>query len=303
MKKILLFLFIMNELSVGLHAQSVSINTDGSVPHASSILDIKSTDKGLLIPRMTSAQRIGIASPATGLLVFDTNSNSFWYYAGTTWINLTTGWSLGGNGGTNAFHFIGTTDYTPLLFKVNNELAGQLGLAAGNTAWGYQTLTNNTTGSDNLALGWAALNSNSTGSRNVAMGGNVLQNNTTGSNNTASGYQALIRNTTGWDNTASGYQSLYYNTTGISNTATGSASLVHNSTGSRNTATGSFSLLNNTTGFDNIATGYQPEKEIQLPATGPWSRIQLPLIIQLQVLLHWATLQQVEVIQQTEVMH
>jgi len=42
-------------------------------PDASSILDLTSTSKGLLAPRMTSAQRTAIASPATGLLVYQTD--------------------------------------------------------------------------------------------------------------------------------------------------------------------------------------------------------------------------------------
>jgi hypothetical protein len=58
-------------------AQSVGINTDGSTPNPSALLDVKSTDKGLLIPRMSTAQRTAITSPATGLMVFDTNTGSF----------------------------------------------------------------------------------------------------------------------------------------------------------------------------------------------------------------------------------
>lgn len=51
-----------------LHAQ-VAINTDNSAPGASAMLDVKSTFKGLLAPRMTTAQRNAIASLAEGLLV------------------------------------------------------------------------------------------------------------------------------------------------------------------------------------------------------------------------------------------
>lgn len=63
----------------------VAINMDGSLPHSSAMLDLKSVMGGVLIPRMTTAERTGIASPATGLLVFDTNTNTFWYYNGTQW--------------------------------------------------------------------------------------------------------------------------------------------------------------------------------------------------------------------------
>ncbi len=66
-------------------AQSVGINTDGSAPNSSAMLDVKSTTKGLLIPRLTSAERAAIATPAQGLMVFDTDTKSFWFYDGTIW--------------------------------------------------------------------------------------------------------------------------------------------------------------------------------------------------------------------------
>ena len=50
----------------------VGINTDGSSPDPSSIVDAKSSTKGFLIPRMTAAQRDAITSPAAGLMVFCT---------------------------------------------------------------------------------------------------------------------------------------------------------------------------------------------------------------------------------------
>src|SRR5690349_20787668 len=85
-----------------LNAQSVAINTDGTVAHSSAMLDIKTTSKGLLIPRMSSSQRTSISSPATGLMVFDTDTNTFWYFNGTAWTNLSgAGWFLTGNAGTN----------------------------------------------------------------------------------------------------------------------------------------------------------------------------------------------------------
>lgn len=56
-------------------------------PDGSSMLEITSTSKGVLIPRMTSAQRSAISSPATGLLVFDTTTQSFWFYT-SSWDEL-----------------------------------------------------------------------------------------------------------------------------------------------------------------------------------------------------------------------
>jgi hypothetical protein len=81
MKKLILFLLLVPGIS--LYSQ-VAINTDGANPDASAMLDVKSTSSGLLIPRMTFTQRNAIASPATGLLVYQTNSSpGFYYNAGT----------------------------------------------------------------------------------------------------------------------------------------------------------------------------------------------------------------------------
>ncbi len=57
-------------------------------PHASAALEVSSTSKGVLIPRMTTAQRIAIATPQTGLLVFDITTNSFWFRGTAAWVEL-----------------------------------------------------------------------------------------------------------------------------------------------------------------------------------------------------------------------
>lgn len=66
----------------------VAVNEDGNTASPSAMLDIKSISRGVLIPRMTTAQRTAIAAPATSLLVFDTDTNSFWFYNGTQWEQL-----------------------------------------------------------------------------------------------------------------------------------------------------------------------------------------------------------------------
>lgn len=58
-----------------------------NTPHSSSALDIYSDTKGIFLPRMPSSVRTGIAA-AQGLLVFDTDTNTYWYYNGTIWIEL-----------------------------------------------------------------------------------------------------------------------------------------------------------------------------------------------------------------------
>lgn len=76
------FLPLIMLLSVTFYvrAQNVGISTDSSTPDNSAMLDVKSTEKGMLIPRMTMAQRNLIASPATGLLVYQTDGTSGFYF-------------------------------------------------------------------------------------------------------------------------------------------------------------------------------------------------------------------------------
>ena len=77
MKKIFLLLIIILSISLNTFSQSVSINNDGSAPNANAILDIKASNKGLLIPRTSTVTRLTIPN-TKGLLVYDTTSNSFW---------------------------------------------------------------------------------------------------------------------------------------------------------------------------------------------------------------------------------
>lgn len=74
--------------------KGVSVNEDATPAHPSAMLDVKSFDRGVLIPRMNSSQRTAIAAPAKGLVVFDITTNTFWFYNGSTWIEL-----VGGSGG------------------------------------------------------------------------------------------------------------------------------------------------------------------------------------------------------------
>jgi len=74
-------------IALGSHllGQSAAINTTGASADPSAILDVQATDKGMLIPRMSTPDREGINNPAEGLMVYDTDSDVFWYYDGTAW--------------------------------------------------------------------------------------------------------------------------------------------------------------------------------------------------------------------------
>ncbi|MBK7214894.1 MAG: tail fiber domain-containing protein [Bacteroidales bacterium] len=256
-------LFILLILSLGIHLSAqVAINTDGTSPAGSAMLDVKSTTKGLLAPRMTSAQRLAIPSPVAGLLVFDNSTGTYWYYNGSIWNNLTPAvnavWSITGNTFIDSsLNFIGTIDNKPLRFRINNTWAGELNPSTSNVFLGRNAGQSNTSGNSNVAIGEQSLSANSTGGYNSAIGFNSLGFNTTGNDNTASGAYALYHNTTGIENTAMGRNALFALTTGSSNSATGKDALLATTTGDANTANGYRTMFSNITGGYNVATGYQ----------------------------------------------
>jgi len=120
MKQLYIFCFITFACFFNLKAQ-VGINT--TTPDASAALDITSTNQGVLIPRMTQVQRVAIASPATGLLVFQTdNTVGFYYYNGASWATFGggSGWALTGDSSTAAgTNFVGTTDAQGLVIATS----------------------------------------------------------------------------------------------------------------------------------------------------------------------------------------
>ena len=88
----LLFATLLLALASVSYAQSVGINSDGSAPNSSAMLDVKSLTTGFLAPRMTESQKNAIDSPATGLLIFQTNETpGFYYYNGSSWSLVGTG--------------------------------------------------------------------------------------------------------------------------------------------------------------------------------------------------------------------
>jgi hypothetical protein len=104
MKKIFTLLLISNGLCVAALSQTGSIGIGTINPDASAVLDIQTTSKGMLIPRMTTMQRNAIPTAATGLLVFDNSTGSFWFKSSTNWVELAdTMNSLWKRSGTNIY--------------------------------------------------------------------------------------------------------------------------------------------------------------------------------------------------------
>ena len=91
MNRLLSILFISSVFcTTGVYAQNVGVGT--SSPDNSAKLDVTATDGGLLIPRMTEVQRDAIATPATGLMIFQTDGTvGFYYYDGAAWTAIGSG--------------------------------------------------------------------------------------------------------------------------------------------------------------------------------------------------------------------
>jgi hypothetical protein len=79
----------------------VGVNNDSSLPDASAMLDAKSSGAGVLVPRMTAAERDNITNPALGLLIFCTSDNQYYYNQGSpsakNWILLSSQWTTNGS--------------------------------------------------------------------------------------------------------------------------------------------------------------------------------------------------------------
>ncbi|MFN8284497.1 MAG: hypothetical protein U0U67_14845 [Chitinophagales bacterium] len=152
MKKILLVVFITIVYTTTLLAQNVGVNSTGATPDVSAMLDVVAANKGLLIPRValsSATDNATIATPATSLLVYNTNTSmtngqgiGYYYNSGTTtaplWVKLSQAneaWLLRGNTGitTPAIpatygsstigtteNFLGTKDANDVVLGTNN---------------------------------------------------------------------------------------------------------------------------------------------------------------------------------------
>jgi hypothetical protein len=176
-------------------------------PAASAVLDLTSTTMGLLIPRMTTVAKLAIATPATGLLVYDNTLNTFYYYNGTAWVpflstsGAAVGWMLTGNAGTTAgTNFLGTTDPIDLVFKTNATEGMRL-QSGGNLGIG----TNNPT---------SVLHTVASGAKVANYTGNLLTNTATSSTASITKYGTEVLSTGTWNGTTATNVGLHVNATG-----------------------------------------------------------------------------------------
>jgi hypothetical protein len=247
MKQQLLSLVLVALSITPLFSQNANVGIGTTNPDNSAILDIQSSEKGFLTPRMTFDKRNAILSPATGLMIYQTDMESgFYFFNGDKWAPLSDSeakavsgvdgdWTTTGNLGTTpGTNFIGTLDNQSLMFKVNSSSAGLIG-SDGRTFLGLSSgLTS--TGTYNVGIGFQALRE-ATGGNNVGIGLNALVFTNTGSGNTGIGSNALILNQGGSNNMGLGNNSLYNNVSGNANVGIGDG-VLYNSTGDNNVAVG-----------------------------------------------------------------
>ena len=232
-------------------------------PSPSSALDIRSTNSGLLIPRvglMSTTDTNTIPNPATSLLVYNSNTSNdvmpgFYYWEGS-WKTLkgttsgsSSGWNLIGNT-TTATDYLGTNNFNSLVFKVNNNPFSKYhpngGISIGNSANGNDN--------NSVAIGTSA--NASASNQATAVGPNTTAS---GFQSTALGYLATASNNStiamGISSNASGFQSIGIGVSSVSNT-NNSLAIGNSSTASGQQAT-AIGTSASSSGQNATAIGYQ----------------------------------------------
>lgn len=284
MKKQLLILTTALITFVAVNGQNVGINT--TTPHPSSELDVTSTNKGFLAPRMTQAQRNAIASPATGLLIYQTDVNpGFYTFNGTVWTSMNNPEGLfkgdaslisyrnTGNFGkdflvnTNIINNSGNEERYKMMFLPSKKGAFRVG-AISNKGWDMDSIgdhsfaagfNNRAKGEVSVALGMTSIAS---GFASVVLG---RDNVASGDYATAMGYLNSATNfnsfAIGYENQSTGYHSMAFGTGNISSSnfsnAMGNNTIANGyastTMGERTTASGPYTTA---MGFHTTASGY-----------------------------------------------
>jgi len=267
-----------------------AVGIGDTLPDKSAVLDITATDKGILIPRMTSVQRNAIANPAKGLMVFDNDSSYFFYFDGKTWRGLFTNYASGGpwyRKGTDVLlvyptDSVGVGKKPKFDLDVRNSMnldsvykiagitvlstkgaqnlfigqqAGHLNAGAFNYSSGYQAGYLNYNGNRNTFVGLQAGYSNTAGSFNHFIGELAGYNTTISNNNHFDGFAAGYANTIGQGNQFMGYKAGYNNTTASGNFFEGFQAGFTNVTGVNNYFSGYQAGYFNTGSYNHF-TGY-----------------------------------------------
>jgi hypothetical protein len=285
-RRLILMVFACIAVSIAQAQNGVSVNTTGNAPDPSAMLDIQSDSKGVLIPRLTTDQRDNMnnPAPAIGLLVYDTNYNSFWYYNGLIWVNLRGTGVLEDTDQDTKIQVEESPDEDMIRFDVagvevmrhdgktlHAEAPGGslfIGTDAGtnddgiddgveneNTFIGVGSGYANTVGILNTFLGNNAGAQVDAGSANIFLGHRAGFKVNNASRNTFVGVRSGYNNIRGNDNFFVGYQAGYNNNLPDGNHFAGYQAGFSNTTGFQNQFIGYKAGYSNTTGSENVFMG------------------------------------------------
>ena len=162
----------------------MGVNSTGAAPATSSILDVSSTTKGFLMPRMTTAQRNAIPFPATGLMIFNTTTAEIEVQRGLGWVaasRMAVPFVVSGNinGGTSAEAIIRTTNLGtgPAIWGQTTGAGVGAGVFEGGTAngvYGISTSANGVFAQSTSGSGIYAGNNSSTNATGLFVNSNSL---------------------------------------------------------------------------------------------------------------------------------
>jgi len=297
MKKRILrvLLFLLTAAPFTADAQNVGINETGALPAGSAMLDVSATNKGLLIPRLSRAQKFLIPTPANGLLIYQTDDTvGFWYYEQSKWVPLMrsltfgpgltggfiqgkgtadlkkTGVIAGTYGKANEFPIVSINDYGQVTLVAtqsitDNDTTNELQSLSLKNDTLYLSKNNsfvplksfwNTTGNSGLS----ATNNFFGTTDNIPLrfrANNIWIGELNPINNNISFGARTNANSSGSANIAIGRNVMNANNGGINNTAVGTQAMFANNSGSYNTAVGYNTLYSNATGTYNVGMGYE----------------------------------------------
>ena len=189
MKKLTL-LFTMFFAAFYINAQNVAINNDGTSAASSAMLDVKSTTKGFMMPRLTSAQRGAIVSPALGLLVFDTDTKTIWAYNGSAWANLSSA-----GGGSFTLPYENSIAIAGSAFKLTNTGNAIEGITTGVSSSGIRGIATSNGSNGVVGLGTASNGVGVRGESNTGTG--MIAYSTSGTGLYANSLSGLALNVSG----------------------------------------------------------------------------------------------------------
>ncbi|MBL4710685.1 MAG: tail fiber domain-containing protein [Flavobacteriales bacterium] len=260
---ILLLLLVLN---VSLFAQN-QVGINQSIVDPSAVLELNSTNRGLLIPRLTSTQKGKIDSPAQGLVIFETSTNSYWYYNGAGWIKITSNEAgqdgIGDTDSDTRIYIDYTNDVDQIRFYTSGILSFRMNrkrfdvLNNGNSVFfgdsaGY---VDDRVKNSNVYVGTSSGVKGVGAKRNVAVGYQTLRENVSQTDNVAIGVFSSLSGLSARRNVAIGGNSLLTNIASDFHTVIGHKAYEHHFSNGGVVAIGIHALNFNTVGSYNIAIG------------------------------------------------